>query len=232
MNAFWGHKWYFWLFNNLICDRAWLIFKDEFEFDLFTFGRLEFFENSIFENLWITGELLTGLFLRMEVVDFFGSVGVDGVNCTGCGGGGVWNGLSDTFFWLVNGTSFLKFTSSMDGWTILIFGGRSSMILSPVFSASDWLVSNEDDFWFDDVSFPDSERNEPEVEAPSSGIVEHLLITPLVPRYAATLGGEGRRDDRLQRFVSEMTHKLWVIFYYSSEHMTNRPWKQLWKPFD
>jgi len=102
----------------------------------------------------------------------------------------------------------------MDGWTILIFGGRSSTMLSPVFSASDWLVSKEDDFWFDDVSFPDSERNEPEVEAPSSGIVEHLLITPFVPRYAATLGGEGRRDDRLQRFVSEMTHQLLVIREY------------------
>ena len=226
MNAFWGRIWYFWSEkeNAAIDDRTWLIFKDELEFDLFTFGKLELLENSIFENLWITGELLTGLFLRMEVVDFFGSVGVirscvgvDGfivVNCTGCGGGGVWNGFSDTFFGLVKGTSFLKFTSSMDGWTIRIFGGRSSTTFSPFLSASDWLVSNEDDFWLDDVSFPDSERNEPEVEAPSSGIVEHLLMTPFVPRYAVTLGGEGRLDDRFQQFAREINrdspeHSLW-----------------------
>ena len=194
-------------------DRNWLIFKDEFEFDLFTFGKLEFLENSIFENLWITGELVTGLFFKMEVVDFFvsvgviirGSVGVVGVIAvywTDCTGGElVWNGLSDTFFWLVNETSVLKLISSIEGWTIRILGGRSSAPPSQILSPSDWLVSSEEDFGLDDVSLPDSERNEPEVEAPSSGIVEHLRITPFVPRYAATLGGEGLLDERFQRLV-------------------------------
>ena len=163
------------------------MFRDELEFDLLTFGKLEFFENSIFENLWVTGEFETGLlFFKMEVVDFFVSVGViirgstcvgvvgvtDVVNWTGCvGGGGVWKGLSDTFFWLVNETSFLKLISSIEGWTIRIFGGRSSappFSQESILSPSDWLVSNDDDFWFDEEpdSLPDSERNEPDVEAP------------------------------------------------------------------